>query len=93
MRDIAGWLEGLGLGQYAATFLENGIDRDVLPDLTELDLEKLSVKLGHRKKLLKAIAGLQLDEREPSLGARHSGAERRQVTVMFLWQERANGMR
>lgn len=83
MRDIAGWLEGLGLGRYTATFLENGIDRDVLPDLTESDLEKLDVKLGHRKKLLKAIAGLQADDREQAPGARQSAAERRQLTVMF----------
>ncbi len=83
MRDIAGWLEGLGLGLYTAVFRENGIDRDVLPDLTESDLEKLDVKLGHRKKLLKAIAGLQSDDREQVPGARQSAAERRQLTVMF----------
>jgi predicted ATPase/class 3 adenylate cyclase len=83
MRDIAGWLEGLGLGLYTAVFLENGIDRDVLPDLTESDLEKLDVKLGHRKKLLKAIAGLQADDREQAPDARRSAAERRQLTVMF----------
>ncbi len=52
------WLEGIGLGEYTATFAENAIDEDVLPDLTEADLEKVGVKLGHRKKLLKAIAAL-----------------------------------
>ena len=52
------WLEGIGLGEYAATFAENAIDEDVLPDLTDADLEKIGLKLGHRKKLLKAIATL-----------------------------------
>ncbi|MBR1157371.1 SAM domain-containing protein, partial [Bradyrhizobium sp. JYMT SZCCT0428] len=57
--DIAEWLGGHGLGQYAKTFAENNIDYSVLPDLTENDLEKLGVSsLGHRKKLLRAIQAL-----------------------------------
>ena len=48
----------LGLGRYEATFRESEIDADVLPDLTDLDLEKLGMPLGHRKRLLKAIASL-----------------------------------
>ena len=52
------WLEGIGLGEYAGIFAENAIDEDVLPDLTDADLEKIGLKLGHRKKLLKAIATL-----------------------------------
>ncbi len=56
--DVAKWLEELGLGEYAAMFADNAIDADVLCDLTEADLEKVGVKLGHRKKLLKAIATL-----------------------------------
>jgi class 3 adenylate cyclase len=62
-----------------------------LPDLTDADLEKLGVLLGHRKRLLKAIAGLRSAAGEPVLGqpaARpgpkpHDAAERRQLTVMF----------
>ena len=46
-------------GQYEAAFRENAIDEEVLPDLTEQDLEKLGVLLGHRRKLLRAIANLQ----------------------------------
>ena len=53
--DIAEWLGRQGLGQYAQTFAENHIDYSVLPDLTEDDLEKLGISLGHRKKLLRAI--------------------------------------
>jgi len=72
--DVGAWLRNLGLGQYETTFRENEIDLEVLPDLTDADLEKLGVLMGHRKRLLKAITGLSkpLD-----------AAERRQLTVMF----------
>jgi len=50
--EVAKWLDELGLGKYAATFTDNAIDKDVLFDLTETGLEKVGVKLGHRKKLL-----------------------------------------
>jgi hypothetical protein len=57
--DLADWLRGLGVGQYEITFRENDIDAEVLPNLTELDFEKLGLSLGHRKRLLKAIANLE----------------------------------
>ena len=87
--DLGGWLRSLGLDQYEATFRANEIDTDVLPELTEIDLEKLGVPLGHRKRLLKAIAGLAAAEKlAPALGPapgrpEADTAERRQVTVMF----------
>jgi class 3 adenylate cyclase/predicted ATPase len=87
--DLGGWLRSLGLDQYEATFRENEIDIDVLPELTEIDLEKLGVPLGHRKRLLKAIAGLAAPEKlAPTSGpapvrTETDAAERRQVTVMF----------
>ena len=87
--DLGGWLRSLGLDQYEATFRANEIDTDVLPELTEIDLEKLGVPLGHRKRLLKAIAGLAAAEKlPPALGPapvrpETDAAERRQVTVMF----------
>jgi len=56
--NIAEWLGRYGLGEYAQTFTENHIEFAVLPDLTETDLEKLGVTLGHRKKLLRAIEAL-----------------------------------
>jgi SAM domain (Sterile alpha motif) len=59
--DVASWLRSLGLERYEPVFRENEIDADVLPELTELDLEKLGVPLGHRKRLLKAIATLCSD--------------------------------
>src|SRR5215471_8942698 len=56
--DVGGWLRSLGLGQYEALFRASEIDADILPELTDVDLEKLGVPLGHRKRLLKAISGL-----------------------------------
>jgi hypothetical protein len=56
--DVAVWLRGLGLQQYEALFRENDIDAEVLRDLTDGDLEKIGVSLGHRKRLLKAVAAL-----------------------------------
>src|SRR6516162_221960 len=88
MQQIADWLQKLGLGQYAHRFAENDIDFTVLSDLTDQDLEKIGVvSLGHRRKLLRAIAELK-GAPEPSTAiavpvARHDTAERRQVTVMF----------
>ena len=58
MGDVDEWLERLGLSRYRPVFAEHDIDRDILPDLTDQDLEKLGLSLGHRKKLLRAIAEL-----------------------------------
>jgi class 3 adenylate cyclase len=87
--DVAAWLRGLGLERYEPTFRENEIDWDVLPELTESDLEKLGLPLGPRKKLLKAIAALSTEatavalEAVPSPGIITREAERRQLTVLF----------
>ena len=59
MQQIADWLEKLGMSEYAQRFAENAIDFSVLPDLTDQDLEKLGVLLGHRRKMLRAIADLE----------------------------------
>ena len=56
--DIGGWLRSLGLEQYEAAFHANAVDAEVLRDLTDQDLKKLGVLLGHRRKLLRAIAAL-----------------------------------
>jgi class 3 adenylate cyclase len=94
--DIVVWLRGLGLGKYEAVFRENDIDEPVLPNLTAEDLKELGVaSLGHRRKLLDAIAALRTDAglRAPSADTAplpsvqsvtpEDRAERRQVTVMF----------
>ena len=58
--DIVAWLSGLGLEQYASAFRDNDIDADVLPELTVDDLIGLGVaSIGHRRKLLAAIAALR----------------------------------
>src|SRR4029077_21187790 len=60
MQQIADWLEKLGLSEYAQRFAENDIDFAILGDLTDQDLEKIGVaSLGHRRKLLRAIAARQ----------------------------------
>ena len=59
MSVIRDWLESLGLTQYVDAFESNDVDLDVLPSLNEDDLEKLGVSLGHRKKMLRAVAELQ----------------------------------
>ena len=86
--DVGGWLRSLGLGRYEALFRASEIDADILPELTETDLEKVGVPLGHRKRLLRAISGLAAPETSAapsaSTGATpHDAAERRQLTVMF----------
>jgi len=60
--DVVVWLRSLGLGKYEALFRENDIDETVLPNLTAEDLRELGVaSLGHRRKLLDAIAALRAD--------------------------------
>ena len=94
--DVVVWLRSLGLGKYEAAFRDNEIDESVLPNLTAEDLKELGVAaLGHRRKLLDAIAALRSDTTAPAPTAdptTTSGApsvspedraERRQVTVMF----------
>ena len=82
MTAVRQWLEGLDLGEYTDAFVENAIDLEVLADLNDVDLEKIGVRLGHRKKLLKAITALGQSPSPPQpLPSRD--AERRQITVMF----------
>jgi SAM (Sterile alpha motif) domain-containing protein len=60
--DLGGWLRSLGLGKYEAAFRENEIDETVLPSLTHETLKELGVTaVGHRLKLLDAIAALRDD--------------------------------
>ncbi len=64
--DVADWLGGLGLAQYASAFAANDIDGAVLPELTAEDLTGLGItSIGHRRKLLAAIAALRSGAPEP----------------------------
>jgi hypothetical protein len=92
VQQIADWLQSLGMSDYAQSFADNDIDFSILGDLTDQDLEKLGVvSLGHRRKILRAIASLQAGETSaPAVSSFTSSpirafnsAERRQVTVMF----------
>jgi len=93
MMDVGSWLRGLGLERYEAALRENEIDETVLPTLTADDLKDLGVGfVGHRRKLLNAIAALRADantkvplpdtlptiDRPPK-----DAAERRHLTVMI----------
>jgi predicted ATPase/class 3 adenylate cyclase len=95
--DIPAWLRSLGLERYEDAFRANAIDADVLPDLTDADLEKLGVILGDRKRLLKTSAALRWPSTDCEAGgpAPHDGArerdypaelaaERRQLTIVFV---------
>jgi class 3 adenylate cyclase len=82
--DIAAWLLDLGLQQYEQAFRANEIDARVLPRLTAEDLKDLGVSLvGHRRRLLDAIAALGTEEPTPADERAPAAAERRQLTVMF----------
>ena len=88
--EIATWLGQIGLPEYVPIFAEHAIDCEVLADLDDQDLRELGVPLGHRKRLLKAIAALR-EPAEETAGRGEAGtsgappreAERRQLTVLF----------
>jgi len=88
--DVAVWLRGLGLEQYAPAFRDNDVDGEVLPELTSDDLISIGVtSVGHRRKLLAAIAALGAAVPAATVTAAPrdapapADAERRQLTVMF----------
>ena len=96
--DVVVWLRSLGLGQYEAAFRDNEVDDSVLPNLTAEDLKELGVTaLGHRRKLLDAIAALRTGESGKTKATSQDPAgqpasaqtveatdERRQLTVAFI---------
>jgi class 3 adenylate cyclase/predicted ATPase len=78
--DVAAWLRGLGLGLYEEVFRAHAVDGEVLPQLTAEDLKEIGVgPVGHRRKLLAAIAALRQEPAAPV----PAEPERRQVTVLF----------
>jgi class 3 adenylate cyclase len=88
--DVAAWLQSLGLERYASAFRDNDVDAKVLPELTADDLIGLGVtSIGHRRKLLAAIASLGAAPPAATVMAAPrdapapADAERRQLTVMF----------
>jgi predicted ATPase/class 3 adenylate cyclase len=87
MKGIAEWLASIGLSEYAQRFGDNAIDLSVLRDLTEQDLKDLGVLLGHRRKILRAIAELDGLAPAPTETATEpvlrDEPERRHLTVMI----------
>src|SRR5437764_12323070 len=93
--DLRLWLSKLGLEQHAETFAANDIDLDVLPELSDEDLKELGLSLGHRRRLLRAIAELSSERSQPAIELAEPSqaavagadavreAERRQLTVLF----------
>jgi class 3 adenylate cyclase/tetratricopeptide (TPR) repeat protein len=91
--DIRQWLEAQGLGKHADTFIENEIDLEALPHLTEAMLKEMGLSIGARAKILAGIADLKetLAGASPAVGQRSApgkaparpAAERRQLTVLF----------
>ncbi len=78
--EIATWLASLGLAQYTQAFADNAIDAEILPHLTADDLREMGVvAVGHRRRLLEAIAALQVRAEPRPAGA----GERREVIVLF----------
>ena len=93
--DVADWLRALGFERYQAAFRENDVDAELLLGLTDADLKDIGVNsLGHRRRLLEAIAGLR-PERAPTsdprpathatgdMGLSETSAERRPLSIMF----------
>jgi class 3 adenylate cyclase len=87
MKGVAEWLASIGLSDYAQGFADNAIDLSVLRDLTEQDLKDLGILLGHRRKILRAIAELDGVAPAPTETATEPAlrdkAERRHLTVMI----------
>jgi class 3 adenylate cyclase len=91
--DIGAWLRSLGLEQYEPTFRANAIEETILPSLTANDLKELGVlSVGHRRKLLDAIAALRpagvveagtSEARSERKEPQRDAPERRQVMVLF----------
>src|SRR5689334_7937469 len=87
MQLIADWLETLGLSEYAQRFADNAIDLTTVRDVTEQDLKEIGVRLGHRRKILRAIA--ELNGPAPPFAETatvpdvRDQAERRHLTVLI----------
>lgn len=81
MPSLSDWLASIGLAHCAERFAQHRVDLDVLPDMTETDLERLGVALGDRKRLLKAIHALPAAAAVDAAPA--ALVELRQVTILF----------
>lgn len=95
MNILGDWLARIGLQRYTDVFENNQVDLDILADLGEMDLEKLGIGLGDRKRLVRAIEDLRAEQqpgarpvllqRDPGRPGPHgiSSVERRQITAFY----------
>jgi class 3 adenylate cyclase/ABC-type lipoprotein export system ATPase subunit len=92
MSDMTLWLRNLGLEKYDEVLASHDIDLTVVPDLTDQDLEKLGLSLGHRRKFIAAAAKIRAattsseiaEAQVEPLGQSAPPVERRQITVVFI---------
>jgi len=92
MSNFKLWLQSVGLEKYGEVFASHDIDLTVIPDLTEQDLEKLGLSLGHRRKFMAAAAKFRgVPTSSPVASAQAQpvdqlapAVERRQLTVVFV---------
>ena len=93
--NVSAWLRGMGLERYAAAFRDNDVDAAVLPRLTAEDLLALGIhSVGHRRRLLNAIAALARESTQARTDEQTTlaGAERRQLTVLYCALAGAAGL-
>src|ERR1700748_569064 len=83
MSELRDWLCRHGFEQYVEIFEANDIDLDILPELSERDLEQLGVSLGNRRRLRKALAERDSAPALPCAADAPGEAERRQGTRLF----------
>ncbi len=81
--DVGTWLASLGLDRYEPLFREHAIEADILPELTDQHLSDLGVPLGHRLRMLRAIAELGHDSQAAAETRTPGTLERRQLTALF----------
>jgi class 3 adenylate cyclase/ABC-type transport system involved in cytochrome c biogenesis ATPase subunit len=92
MSDFKDWLQNVGLEKYGEVFASHDIDLTVVPDLTEQDLEKLGLSLGHRRKFMAAAAKFRAAPTSSPVASAQAqpvdqlapAVERRQLTVVFV---------
>src|ERR1700734_1898497 len=92
MSDFKLWLHRVGLEKYGEVFASHDVDLTVVQDLTEQDLEKLGLSLGHSRKFITAAAELPAAPVSSPVAAAQAqpvdqiapAIERRQLTVVFV---------
>jgi hypothetical protein len=80
---IAEWLASLGMSEYSERFAEECIEIDVLSELTDRDLERLGISLGHRRRMLNPGARRRCPSYAPSRGGFASSTRKRRAPPAY----------